>query len=295
MKQIRVSCAQAEVDHLSDLLELHGALSVTLTDEFDDPILEPELGTFPLWPHVVIQALYPIDTDISHIMDLITRHCPAAQCSVALVAEQNWERTCLNDFEPQCFGKHLWVCPSWHTPPNPDAINLILDPGLAFGTGSHETTALCLTWLDQAELKDKTLIDYGCGSGILGIAALKLGASHVYAVDIDEQALTATANNVATNHIPSHHLTMGYPNELNTPVDLIIANILLTPLLDLKLSFHHLLNAHGILTVSGILANQIPILQEAYRLHFDLLCTELENDWALMVFQKNKTPCSLLN
>ncbi len=294
MQQITITCTQAEVDPISDLLEWYGALSVTLTDQFDDAILEPELGTVPLWPHVVIQALYSPDTDISSITDLITTQYPVAQCSVALVAEQDWERTCLNDFKPQCFGKHLWVCPSWHTPPNPDAVNLILDPGLAFGTGSHATTALCLTWLEQAELKDKTLIDYGCGSGILSIAALKLGASHVYAVDIDEQALTATANNAATNHILSQSLTMGYPNELNTPVDLIIANILLTPLLDLKLSFHHLLNSNGILTLSGILANQIPILQEAYRSHFDLLCTELESDWGLMVFQKKKSP-SLLN
>lgn len=290
MQQLIIThCTQADIDHLSDLLELYGALSVTMTDQFDDPILEPEPGTVPLWPHVVMQALYTPDTDMPRIIDLITTQYPAAQCSIETVVEQDWERTCLNDFKPQCFGKNLWVCPSWHTPPNPKAVNLILDPGLAFGTGSHATTALCLTWLEQTKLQDKTLIDYGCGSGILSIAALKLGARHVFAVDIDEQALTATANNATTNHIASAALTMGYPNELNTPVDVIIANILLKPLLELKLSFYHLLNAQGLLALSGILANQVPMLQEAYLSHFDLISTEVEGDWALLVFQKNKS------
>ncbi|MGV3740176.1 MAG: 50S ribosomal protein L11 methyltransferase [Gammaproteobacteria bacterium] len=296
MQQLIISnCTQAEIETLSDLLELCGALSITMTDQFDNPILEPEPGTVPLWPHIVMQALYEPDIDINSIITVITDQYPQAQCSVERVEEQDWERTCLKDFNPQCFGKRLWICPSWHTPPNPDAVNLILDPGLAFGTGSHATTALCLTWLEQTNLHNKTVIDYGCGSGILGIAALKLGAAHVYAVDIDAQALTATANNAETNHIAADSLTIDYPNTIHKPVDIIIANILLTPLLDLKHSLHNLLNPHGILTLSGILTNQIPLIEQAYQAYFNLISTEIEEDWALLSFEKKETSHLLLN
>lgn len=295
MHQLTIThCPQDDINQLSDLLELYGALSVVMTDRFDDPILEPEPGTMPLWPHVVIEALYTPETPMPAIIEMVTTQYPDVQCSVTNVEDQDWERACLDQFKPQCFGRRLWVCPSWHTPPQPNAINLILDPGLAFGTGSHATTALCLTWLDQANLTNKTVIDYGCGSGILSIAALKLGAQHVYAVDIDEQALTATANNATTNAIHDHQLTIGYPRELHTPVDIIIANILLTPLLDLKASFHHLLNHHGLLVLSGILANQVQILQDAYCSHFEIITTEIAHDWALLVLQKQSNR-SLLN
>lgn len=296
MQQLTVShCIQTDIDHLSDLLELCGALSVTMTDQFDDPILEPAPGTVPLWPHVVMNALYPPTVDVPSIIELITQQYPSVQCSVTAIASQDWERTCLDQFTPQCFGKRLWVCPSWHTPPKPEAVNLILDPGLAFGTGSHATTGLCLTWLEQANLKDTTVIDYGCGSGILSIAALKLGASHAYAVDIDAQALTATTNNAATNQISPDQLTIGYPQDLRTPVSLIIANILLTPLIDLKHSFHHLLKPEGLLTISGILASQMTILEQAYHPHFSLISTEVDQDWALMVFEKKETNDHLFN
>ena len=296
MQQLIIShCTQAEIEPLSDLLELCGALSITMTDQFDNPILEPEPGTIPLWPHIIMQALYAADIDLNSIITVITDQYPQAKCTVEVVVEQDWERTCLQDFNPKCFGKRLWICPSWHTPPHPDAVNLILDPGLAFGTGSHATTSLCLTWLEQTKLQHKTVIDYGCGSGILGIAALKLGAEHVYAVDIDEQALIATASNAQINQIPAHALTIDYPNSLHTAVDIIIANILLSPLLDLKHSFHHLLNPQGILTLSGILSSQIPLVEEAYQPYFELIATEIEDDWALLSFEKRETIHLLLN
>jgi ribosomal protein L11 methyltransferase len=296
MQQLVIThCMQADIDHLSDLLDLCGALSVTMTDQFDDPILEPLPGTVPLWPNVIIHALYAPDIDVAAIIEIISNQYPNVICTVETVAEQNWERKNHEAFQPQCFGKRLWICPSWHTPPNPDAVNVILDPGLAFGTGSHATTALCLTWLEQANLKHKTLIDYGCGSGILSIAALKLGAEHVYAVDIDAQALTATTNNAETNQISEDHLTIGYPTEIHTPVDVIIANILLTPLLDLKHSFHHLLKPQGLLTVSGLLANQMPLVEQAYHSHFVLLSSETEGDWALMTFEKKNSAEHTLN
>lgn len=287
MHQLKIAnCDPQDVDCLSDLLELHGALSVTLTDQFDDPILEPEPGTVPLWPHVILQALYEPQVNIDAIIKMIISHYPYAECSVDALVEQDWERVCLTDFKPQRFGKRLWVCPSWHTPPQPKAINLILDPGLAFGTGSHATTSLCLTWLEQANVKNKTVIDYGCGSGILSIAALKLGAKYAYAVDIDPQALEATKNNAETNHLTAKNLTVDFPKQLKTPVDILIANILLAPLVTLKLSFYQLLSTKGQLVVSGILANQAQGLIEHYQSHFDFLTMEKEEDWVLIVFEK---------
>lgn len=286
MMQLKIEqCHRDEVDILTDALYETGALSITLTDQFDDPILEPAPGEAPLWTHVVMHALYAEESDADMALMMMTAAHPNQSYSLATLPEQDWERTCLDQFQPQQFGKRLWVCPSWLTPPVADAVNLILDPGLAFGTGSHATTSLCLTWLDQADLQDKHVIDYGCGSGILALAALKLGASHVHAVDIDEQALLATQNNATSNDIPAEQLTIGQPDTLRTPVDLILANILLAPLLTLQKRFRELLKDNGKLVVSGLLAEQVPILMDAYKDDFTHCDTIIENDWALVVFQ----------
>ena len=161
---------------------------------------------------------------------------------------------------------------------------MILDPGLAFGTGTHQTTALCLTWLEQNSIENKTIIDYGCGSGILGLAALKLGAKHAYAVDIDDQALTATKNNADNNGIQMDQLTLSHPDSLQTPARLIIANILLTPLLQLKYRFKQLLTHDGKLIVSGLLVEQVDTLIDEYQNEFLHIETQTQDDWALAVF-----------
>lgn len=279
-------CLRDEIDALSEALDTTNAVSVTLTDQFDDPILEPAPGAAPLWPNVVIQALYTDKTDALTAQQALSASYPHLTYTLDELPEQDWERVCLDQFEPQRFGERLWVCPSWHTPPDPKAVNLILDPGLAFGTGSHETTSLCLTWLSHADLNQKTIIDYGCGSGILAIAALKLGASHAFAVDIDEQALIATQNNATQNAISDQHITIGAPHELSKPVDVVIANILLTPLLTLKDHFHTLLKESGTLVVSGILSEQCSMLIETYENEFVCVSTTLENGWGLVVFKK---------
>nr|WP_019216081.1 50S ribosomal protein L11 methyltransferase [Legionella tunisiensis] len=245
-------CHRDEVELLSDALEETGALSITLTDKNDEPVLEPEPGTTPLWPDVVINALYDDEQDAEQAKLLLAPQHPHLGFSIQHLADQDWERAWMDDFKPQRFGKRLWICPSWLEPPEPQAVNLILDPGLAFGTGTHPTTSLCLTWLEQADLNNKAVIDYGCGSGILALAALKLGAAKVQAVDIDEQALQATQNNALTNGIDQQQLYIGFPQSLQTPADLLIANILLAPLMTLRNTFKELLNPHGILVVSGI-------------------------------------------
>jgi len=288
MLQLKIEhCDRDEAELVSDFLEDLGAVSVTMTDQYDDPILEPEPGSVPLWPHVVLHALYEPGNNIALITSALTAQYPKLSYTLEPLPEQDWERACLVDLKPQRFGKRLWICPSWLTPPVPDAINLILDPGLAFGTGSHPTTALCLTGLEQMDLAQKTMIDYGCGSGILAIAALKLGATHAYAVDIDDQALIATQNNAETNHLDLTTLTLGYPDSLHTRVDLLIANILLAPLLKLKTRFLALLKNKGTLVVSGILANQATQLIEAYQPEFALISSNREDDWAVLTFEMN--------
>ena len=285
MYQLEIEqCPRDEIERLSDALEETGALSITLTDQYDDPILEPAPGAAPLWPNVVVNALYAEENDASVARVIMSKAFPHVSYSIHDLPDQDWERTCLDQFKPQPFGKRLWVCPSWLTPPEPHAVNLILDPGLAFGTGSHATTSLCLTWLDQADLINKQIIDYGCGSGILALAALKLGAQHVHAVDIDEQALLATQDNALNNDIAATHLTVGQPDTLNEKVDLLIANILLAPLLALKTRFRTLLKDDAVLVVSGLLAEQVPILIEAYQTDFAHASTRLEHDWALVEF-----------
>ncbi len=285
MLQLQIEhCHRDEVEQLSNALEETAALSITLTDKHDDPILEPELGTTPLWPHVVVNALYAEEMEALLAEQIISATFPHLSYSIHTLPEKEWERVCIDDFQPQRFGDRLWICPSWLTPPDPKAVNLILDPGLAFGTGTHPTTSLCLAWLEQAPLLQQRMIDYGCGSGVLALAAIKLGALHVNAVDIDEQALLATKNNAHTNDIQQSQLTIGFPDTLKEPVDLLMANILLTPLVQLQSRFRQLLNDKGTLVVSGILAEQTDELINAYHTHFTHTSSFIQDGWALLVF-----------
>lgn len=286
MLQLKIEqCRRDEAEPLCDMLEESGALSITMTDQHDDPILEPELGTSPLWPQVVIHALYEEKEEAERVMQALSSLHSHLDFALEPLPEKDWQRVCMDDFKPLRFGKRLWICPSWLTPPDPDAVNLILDPGLAFGTGTHPTTSLCLTWLEQAKLEQQQVIDYGCGSGILALAALKLGAKHVHGVDIDTQALLATQNNATENHITATQLTVGLPDTAQNPVDLVIANILLSPLLTLKSRFRQLLNDNGTLVVSGLLAEQAESLIDRYQGVFMHETTMIEDGWALLVFK----------
>lgn len=279
-------CSRDEVELLNEALEETGALSITLTDKNDDPVLEPEPGTTPLWPDVIVTALYAEEVEAQRAKHVLSDHYNHLLFTLSKLADQDWERVWMDDFKPQRFGKRFWICPSWHEPPEPEAINLILDPGLAFGTGTHPTTSLCLNWLDQAELNGKTVIDYGCGSGVLALATLKLGAAKVQAIDIDEQALQATASNALINNIDDKALTIGFPEILNDKVDLLIANILLAPLMELGKKFRDLLKDKGQLVVSGILIEQAPSLIESYQADFIHELSLEHEGWSLLVFNR---------
>lgn len=279
------ACPRDQAESLSELLESLGSLSITMTDRHDHPILEPEIGTSPLWPEVIINALYETKINADYAKQMLSKKHADLDKYIKEIPEQDWEQACMVDFKPIQFGENFWVCPSWIEPPDPKAKNLILDPGLAFGTGTHQTTSLCLQWLARANLNQMEVIDYGCGSGILALAALKLGTKKVFAVDIDPQALIATENNAHTNSLLSKNLIIVPPEKLSKPVDLLIANILLGPLISLKDRFRGLLKPNGILVVSGILATQIEELNAAYEDTFQQVKKRTLEDWGLMQYR----------
>lgn len=287
MLQLEIECLCEDVEEINAFLEDAGALSITLSDKQDEPILEPEPGTTPLWSQVIVQALFSEKTSAENVLQRVRARFLNLTHSLQPVIEREWERVCMDDFQPMRYGKRLWVCPSWCTPPDADGIHLTLDPGLAFGTGTHATTSLCLTWLEQAPLMNKSVIDYGCGSGILALAALKLGARHVHAVDIDDQALLATQSNASVNDVDFTQLTISQPDALQASADFVIANILFSPLLKLKNDFHERLKGEAVLVVSGILEEQIQPLIDAYQGHFQHQTTKIEDGWGLVVFKKS--------
>ncbi|APZ44044.1 50S ribosomal protein L11 methyltransferase [Acidihalobacter ferrooxydans] len=261
-----LTAAREQVDALETRLLGAGALSVSVGDAGDVPVLEPAPGETPLWPENTLTALFEADVELAALASALSAEFAlAAAPRTETVADQDWERAWMADFQPMRFGARLWICPSWHTPPADDAVNLILDPGLAFGTGTHPTTALCLEWLDANPPCGALALDYGCGSGILSLAALKLGARHVWAVDIDPQALTATADNAARNAIPASNLYAVEPPELPPlTADLVMANILSGPLIELAPRLCQHLKPGGKLILSGILATQADAVRDAY-------------------------------
>ena len=251
------------------LLEL-GAASVTLSDAGDKPILEPAPGETPLWTRIRITALFDGSNalfDIGNIGRALASKLGVSTLPshrVETLADRNWEREWLKDFAPMPFGERLWVCPAGMPPGKSDAVVVELDPGLAFGTGTHPTTALCLSWLDTLNLEDKAVLDYGCGSGILGIAALKLGAHSAVGYDIDPQAVVATTSNAQANAVADRLSVSCDKPAADRPFDVVVANILAGPLLELATEILDLTITGGKLALSGILSNQIAEVSAAY-------------------------------
>ena len=268
--QLRLDTNPGNVAALEDLMLATGAVAVTMEDNADQPVLEPAVGETPLWGQTRLTGLYPADTD----MDEVLRAFPPpllqqANQRVEILEDKDWEREWMQHYQPMQFGQRLWVCPSWLAPPDPEAVNLLLDPGLAFGTGTHPTTALCLRELDGMKLDDQTVVDYGCGSGILAVAALKLGANRVLGVDNDPQALVATRDNAARNSLPPQCLPVALPGQVEQQAwaaraEVVIANILAGPLIDLSDTLLHFLKPGGTLLLSGLLRSQADALCAHY-------------------------------
>ena len=279
--QLKIDSSKIDADRIESALELVGAGAIMMEDAADQPLFEPPLGTTPLWEATRIVALFTIDSDMEAILEFLNEQVEGGLPShrVEILEDQIWERAWMDHYHPMCFGERLWVVPSWTPPPVPTAINLLLDPGLAFGTGTHATTALCLQWLDGLDLQDKIVVDYGCGSGILAIAALLLGAKHAYCVDLDPQALLATKDNAARNGV-ANKMTVCFPDAMpSIQADVVVANILAGPLAELAPVLANLCVGGGDLALSGIIDSQVEELIPVYApwVTLDQLKTKDEN------------------
>jgi len=267
---------------LEDALLDCGAVSVTLQDNADEPVLEPGVGETPLWSATRVVALFTEDAAIEIVLATLVEQFPQLPAwQLERVEDQAWERAWMADFQPMRFGRRLWVCPSWCEPPDPHGVVLALDPGLAFGTGTHPTTALCLEWLDSIDLANATVLDYGCGSGILAIAALLLGAAEAIAVDNDPQALIATQDNAQRNGIDPQRLRTFTPEQLPPALlaDVTVANILAGPLQSLAPALAAHTRASGCVALSGILEEQAEAVAAAYRSHFEMQPAITKDGW----------------
>ncbi len=269
---------QHQAPPLADALEEWGATSVTLQDASDEPIFETQWDQTPLWSQVQISALFPEHTDTDHILLQVRElfglsDTPAH--NIEPVGDQDWAHAWKEKYRPIHMGGALWVCPSWCEPPDKTAVNIVLDPGMAFGTGDHPTTALCLEWLAEQALQDKVVLDYGCGSGILAIAALRLGAREAYAVDIDDQSLTVTRENAERNGV-AERLRIMQPSNLPATLsaDFLVANILAGALIELAPTLIARTKPGTGLALSGLLTEQAPEIRTHYAPPFNLATRE---------------------
>ncbi|MCK5726418.1 MAG: 50S ribosomal protein L11 methyltransferase [Thiotrichaceae bacterium] len=270
-KQLFCTCHREQEPIVTQLLEAAGAVSVCYQDAEDNPILEPAINTTPLWDSIIFTGLFDSNINLQSTIEILQKLNPQIQAiRTEDLVEQVWERAWMDDYKPMLFGSSLWIYPSHISPPDDKNTYIILDPGLAFGTGTHPTTALCLEWLDQNPPLGKTVLDYGCGSGILAVAALKLGAIKAIATDIDPQAITATKSNAKLNAIDLALIPLYLPAELpKEPVEVLLANILSGPLVELAESFSMRLKKGGQLVLSGILVAQESAIITAYAPFFD--------------------------
>lgn len=287
--QIRINATAKTADKVSNMLLGRGAQAVTFMDAKDVPVYEPMPGETPLWGETEVMGLFDAETDpaptIAFFQQIFGEN---VGYKVEQLEDKDWVREWMDHFHPMQFGERLWICPSWRDVPNPDAVNVMLDPGLAFGTGTHPTTALCLQWLDGLDLTGKTVVDFGCGSGILGIAALKLGAARVIGIDIDPQAIQASRDNAARNGIADQielYLPADQPQDVEA--DVVVANILAGPLRELA----PLIAGHGkagsLMALSGVLESQAPELETIYGQWFEMDPTAVKEEWCRLSGRKH--------
>jgi ribosomal protein L11 methyltransferase len=286
--QLRLDTDPAAAASLEDLMLATGAVAVTLEDNADQPVLEPGVGETPLWQHIRLTGLYRADADMETVLDAFpSQLLQHANHRVEILEDKDWEREWMQHYCPMQFGTRLWVCPSWLEPPEPDAVNLLLDPGLAFGTGTHPTTDLCLCELDAMELAGVTAVDYGCGSGILAVAALKLGAALALGVDNDPQALVASLDNAQRNGLAAQRLPVALPEDVvlaewQQRAEVVIANILAGPLMQLSDTLLRFLRPGGTLLLSGLLQTQANELRQHYADRIALRIAGEKDGWVCL-------------
>ena len=289
--QLRLNSTGQQAESLGDDLIESGAVSVTFQDSHDTPVFEPLPGETRLWGDTDVIGLYDAETDMKAVIAQL-ENSPLLSTGfihkIEQLEDKDWEREWMDNFHPMRFGQRLWICPSWRDVPDPTAVNVMLDPGLAFGTGTHPTTSLCLEWLDGLDLAGKTIIDFGCGSGILAIAALKLGATNAIGIDIDPQAIQASRDNAERNNVSDKltlYLAKDAPKDLSA--DVVIANILAGPLKELASIIGELPKVGGDLGLSGVLATQAQDVLAAYADRFSIDPVAEKEEWCRITGVKN--------
>ena len=281
-KQISFEVKKSETDLVSEVLMGLGSVSITYSDALDDAIYEPPVGQTPLWDNVKVNALFSSEVNQKSIEASISDICNIVVIDTVTLKDRVWEEECQKDFPSMRFGKRLWVCPSWDAESilSNDSIVIHMDPGLAFGTGTHQTTSLCLEYLDSNPPKNLHVIDFGCGTGILAIAAAKFGAKSVIAIDNDPQAVLSSKENVAKNKCENTITTIHSRNQGNDrKCDLLIANILANPLVELEPLFSDLVHTNGMLLLSGILKEQVDRVVKCYSINFSNIEVANKGEW----------------
>ena len=281
-KQISFEVKKSETDLVSEVLMGLGSVSITYSDALDDAIYEPPVGQTPLWDNVKVNALFSSEVNQKSIETSISDICNIVVIDTVTLKDRVWEEECQKDFPSMRFGKRLWVCPSWDAESilSNDSIVIHMDPGLAFGTGTHQTTSLCLEYLDSNPPKNLHVIDFGCGTGILAIAAAKFGAKSVIAIDNDPQAVLSSKENVAKNKCENTITTIHSINQGNDrKCDLLIANILANPLVELEPLFSDLVHTNGMLLLSGILKEQVDRVVKCYSINFSNIEVANKGEW----------------
>ncbi len=288
--QLRINTTSEHADAIGDMLSANGSQAVTYVDAKDTPMYEPKPGEVLLWPDTQVVGLFEADADMKRILGRLAKAKvlgPDFTYKLEPLEDKDWEREWMDNFHPMQFGERLWICPSWRDVPDPNAVNVMLDPGLAFGTGTHPTTALCLRWLDGIDMADKTVVDFGCGSGILALAALKLGAKRVIGIDIDPQALQATQENARRNGVEDRLDVFLPENQPTLEADVVVANILSGPLLELREVITGYCKSDGLLVLSGILAEQVETIESAYAKDISLDPSAIDGEWARVSGRKH--------
>jgi ribosomal protein L11 methyltransferase len=281
-QQISVITDEDSAPKLADFFDSLGAVSVTYMDAEDEPVYEPAIGETKIWSNTQVIALYELDAEPELIKSKVCQqftNAPLEHWLIEDVEDQAWERAWMEYYHPMKFANKLWVCPTGQEQLEPGTVCLILDPGLAFGTGTHPTTALCLEWLASHDLTGKTVIDYGCGSGILAVAAVLLGAKEAHAVDIDPQAITATQDNAIKNSVQDK-IRCYLPEQFSAfEADIVLANILAKPLIEMSTQISSLVSKGGDLVLSGILEEQAESVMSAYQPFISMTEPVQQEDW----------------
>ncbi len=281
--QLSVVTDETTAPEISDFFSELGAVSVTYSDAEDEPVYEPAIDQTKVWTRTRVTALLELDSDPDIVQSLLFNQFigqPLQAWSAEVLQDQAWERAWMEHFQPMKFGGKLWICPSVQERAEPDTVCMTLDPGLAFGTGTHPTTTLCLEWLASHDTNGKILIDFGCGSGILAVAGLLMGAGYAHAIDIDPQALTASRYNAEKNGVQDR-ISYYLPEQFSAfAADVVLANILAKPLIELAPAIAELVKPGGQLVLSGILNEQAAVVADAYRaLGFSVAAPVSREDW----------------